>query len=110
MAVKAAVVAPAGTITVAGKAITSVLLVSLTTKPPLGAAALSVMVQVSVPNPVIAPLAHVSPETDGVGAVAVMPDPVNWTTFAGCVAASLLMVTCPDAIPAAVGLKCTCRL
>ena len=110
VAVKSALVSPAGTVTVTGKTIAALLLARLTVKPPLGAAALRVMVQASVPNPVIVSVAHDRAVTDGVGVVAVEAVPVSWTTVVGCSAASLLTVTCPEVVPAAEGLKRTCRL
>jgi len=56
VAVKLALVAPAATVTVAGKVTAELLLDRLTVKPPLGAAALNPTVQLSVPAPVIDPL------------------------------------------------------
>jgi len=60
VAVKLALVDPAPTVTEAGTVTAELLLVRLTANPPLGAAALSVTVQLSVPAPVIDPLAQVS--------------------------------------------------
>jgi hypothetical protein len=60
VAVKLAVVAPAATVTLAGTTTAELLLARLTANPPLGAAAFSVTVQLSVPAPVIDPLAQVS--------------------------------------------------
>jgi hypothetical protein len=54
--VNPALVAPAGTVTVLGTVTAELLLDRFTLRPPLGAEALSVTVQASVPNPVIAPL------------------------------------------------------
>jgi hypothetical protein len=59
VAVKLAVVAPAVTVTLAGTTTAALLLATLTANPPLGAAAFSVTVQLSVPAPVIDPLAQV---------------------------------------------------
>ena len=50
-----AVVAFAGTVTVAGTVTAALLLDRLTLSPPLGAAALSLTVQASVPDPVMDP-------------------------------------------------------
>jgi hypothetical protein len=61
VAVKLALVAFAATVTDAGTVTDASLLTRFTTKPPLGAAPLSVTVQASVPAPVIAPLAQVNP-------------------------------------------------
>jgi hypothetical protein len=60
VAVKLAVVDPAATVTEAGTVTAELLLARLTANPPLGAAAFSVTVQLSVPAPVIDPLAQVS--------------------------------------------------
>jgi hypothetical protein len=61
VAVNPALVALAGTTTVAGTVTAALLLVSPTLKPPLPAAALSVTVQLSLPEPVIDALLQVSP-------------------------------------------------
>ena len=68
VAVKAAVVAPAATITEVGTVTDELLLARLTVNPPVGAAALSVTVQLSVPAPVIDPLAQLSEDRFVVGA------------------------------------------
>ena len=60
VAVKLAVVEPAATVTEAGTVTAELLLARLTAKPPVGAAALSATVQVSVPAPVIDPLAQLN--------------------------------------------------
>ena len=60
VAVKLALVAPAATVTVAGTVTAELLLARLTVNPPLGAAALSATVQLSVPAPVIVPLAQLN--------------------------------------------------
>ena len=65
VAVKAAVVAPAATVTVAGTATDELLLARLTVNPPVAAAAFSVTVQLSVPAPVIEPLVQLSPLSIG---------------------------------------------
>ncbi len=62
VAVKLAVVAPAATVTVAGTVTDELLLARLTAKPPVGAAAFRVTVQLSVPAPVIEPLAQLNEE------------------------------------------------
>jgi hypothetical protein len=56
VALNPALVAFAGTVTVAGTVTAALLLDTLTHRPPLGAAALSVTVQASVPDPVMVPL------------------------------------------------------
>ncbi len=58
MAVKLPVVAPAATVTLAGTVTAELLLAKLTVSPPVGAAALNVTVQLSVPAAVIDPLAQ----------------------------------------------------
>jgi hypothetical protein len=54
--VNPALAAPAGTVTVLGTVTAELLLDKLTFRPPLGAEVLSVTVQASVPDPVMAPL------------------------------------------------------
>ena len=65
--------APAATVTVAGTVTAELLLARLTVNPPLGAAALSPTVQVSVPAPVIVPLAQLSEDRVAVGAATAAP-------------------------------------
>jgi hypothetical protein len=65
LAVKAALFAPAGTVTDAGTATAPLLLAKLTGRPPASAAAFSVTVQLSVPAPVIDPLVQASPLSTG---------------------------------------------
>jgi hypothetical protein len=60
VAVKAAVVEPAATVTEAGTVTALLLLARLTAKPPVGAAAFRVTVQLSVPDPVNDPLVQLS--------------------------------------------------
>ena len=59
-ALKLAVLAPAATVTEAGTVTAEMLLARLIVAPPLGAAALSATVQVSVPAPVIDPLTQLN--------------------------------------------------
>jgi hypothetical protein len=61
VAVKLAVVDPAATVTEAGAVTAELLLATLTANPPLGAAAFSVTVQLSVPAAVIDALAQFNP-------------------------------------------------
>jgi hypothetical protein len=75
VAEKLAVVAPAATMAVAGTVTAELLLARLTVKPPLGAAALSATVQVSIPDPVIDPLAQLN-ENRFVALVALAAVPV----------------------------------
>jgi hypothetical protein len=60
LAVKSTLVALAGTVTVLGIVTAERLLDRFTFSPPLGAAAFSVIVQASVPDPVMAPLVQYS--------------------------------------------------
>jgi hypothetical protein len=60
VAVNPALLALAGTVTVAGTVTAALLLARLTLKPPLPAAAVSVTVQLSLPDPVIDALLQVS--------------------------------------------------
>jgi hypothetical protein len=64
--VNEALVALAGTVTVAGNVTAALLLATLTLNPPLGAAAFSVTVQASVPAPVIDVLLQESAVSTGV--------------------------------------------
>jgi hypothetical protein len=61
VAVKLVVAAPAATVMLAGTATAELLLARLTADPPLGAAALKVTVQLSVPAEVINALAQLNP-------------------------------------------------
>jgi hypothetical protein len=54
--VNPALVAPAGTVTVLGTVTAELLLDRFTLRPPLGAEVLSITMQASVPDPVMAPL------------------------------------------------------
>jgi hypothetical protein len=66
VAVKLPVVAPAAIVTLAGTLTAELLLATPTANPPLGAAAFSVTVQLSVPAPVIDALPQLSPLSSGV--------------------------------------------
>jgi hypothetical protein len=61
VAVKLAEVEPGATVTVAGKTTAALLLARLTTNPPLGAAALNVTAQPSLPPPVMDPKVQLRP-------------------------------------------------
>ncbi len=100
VAAKLALMAPAGTVTVTGAETALLLLARVTANPPVAAATFSVTVQVSVPAPVIDPLAHVNPVSTGT------PVPLRFTDAAYPVAELLLNVREPDAAPAAVGANC----
>jgi hypothetical protein len=65
VAVKLPVAAPAATVTVAGTPTAESLLATLTANPPLGAATFNVIVQLSVPAPVIDELPQLSPLNTG---------------------------------------------
>ena len=79
VAVKPALVAFAGTVTEVGTITAESLLDRLTLNPPLGAAALNVTVQASVPDPVIDTLLQEIPLNAAVG-VAVTPVPLKLIT------------------------------
>jgi hypothetical protein len=77
VAVNPALLALAGTVTVAGTVTAALLLARLTLKPPLPAAAVSVTVQLSLPDPVIDALLQESALNAPVPAV---PVPVRLIT------------------------------
>jgi len=104
VAVKPALVSPAGTLTEAGTVTAALLLDRLTVSPPLAAAAFNVTVQLSVPAPVMALVAQLTPVGTGI------PVPLKVTAVEDPLDASLVTVTCPDSDPAAPGLNCTARL
>jgi hypothetical protein len=110
VAEKAALEALAGTVTVAGKVTAASLLERLTFNPPLPAAALSVTVQASVPEPVIELLAQESalsvPGTIG----ADVPVPLRLITADGLVAELLVRVSWPVTALATEGSKPTFRV
>ncbi len=101
VAVKAAVVAPAATVTVAGTATDELLLARLTVNPPVGAAAFSVTVQLSVPAPVIEPLVQLGPLSIGT------PVPLRLTPVEVPPEELLVRVSEREMAPAAVGSNCT---
>jgi hypothetical protein len=67
VAIKFAVVEPAATVAEAGTVTAELLLARLTVNPPVGAAALSPTVHVSVPAPVIDPLAQLNKDRVALG-------------------------------------------
>jgi hypothetical protein len=104
VAVNPALVAFAGTVTVAGTVTAALLLDRLTLRPLLGAAAFSVTVQASVPEPVMDELLQES----AVSAAAVVPAvPVPFRVIAAValVEELLAMVSCPVAAPSVAGLN-----
>jgi hypothetical protein len=109
VAVKLALLASAGTVTVAGTATALLLLVRLTAKPPLAAAAFSVTVQLSVPAPVIAALVQVR-LVKVVGVLAAIPVPLRPTTIVPLLEALLVIVNWPATVPVACGENCTLKL
>lgn len=101
VAVNTALDAPDATVTVVGR-VTAVLLLERTVlNPSLGAAAFSVTVQRSVPDPVREALVQESALTAG------MPVPLRPTTEVEPVEELVEMVSCPAADPDASGLNCT---
>jgi hypothetical protein len=111
VAVKPALVALAGTVTLAGTATAALLLDKLTVSPPLGAAAVNVTVQASVPDPVMDPLLQESVlNADSAAWELVAPVPLRLMTAAPLGNALLAMVSRPVVSPEATGLNCTLKL
>ncbi len=104
VAVKLAPVAPGATVTDAGTVTAELLLARLTGSPPLAAAAFRVTEQLSVPAPVIEPLAQLSPLNCGI------PIPLRLTAVEVPVEELLVSVNVPEAAPAAPGSNCTLRV
>lgn len=102
VAVNPALAAPAGTVTVLGTVTAELLLDKFTISPPLGAEVLSVTVQASVPDPVMAPLPQDSALNAGCAAI---PVPVRAITAVPFVEALLATVSCPVAVPVVAGLN-----
>jgi hypothetical protein len=109
VAVNSALVAFAGTVTVLGSVTAELLLNRFTTSPPLGAERVSVTVQASEPNPVMAPLLQDS-ALNAAEPVPVVPVPLKLITGVSVVEELLAMASCPVAVPAATGLNCTFKL
>lgn len=105
VAINAALLAPAATCTAVGTLTAVLLLIRLMESPLLGAVAVSVTVQLSVPAPVIVPLAHVSALREGV--VDTAPVPLSPTRIAAPLGSLLATANCPLAVPALVGEKLT---
>lgn len=106
-AVKVALVALAATVTDEGTVTALLSLVRLTVAPPLGAAAFSVTVHVSVDSPVNEVLVQMSALAGG---VVLLPMPLRSTAVVGFDATSLVTVICPVATPVLVGANCAVRL
>jgi hypothetical protein len=102
-------VAFAGTVTLTGTVTAVLLLDRLTTSPPLAAAAFSVTVQASVPDPVMDALLQES-ALSAAGGVSAVPVPLRLITAAPLVEELLMTVIAPVSVPAAAGLNCTFRL
>lgn len=107
VAVNPALVALAGTVTVAGTDTSPLLLETATLSPPLGAAALRVTVQASVPAVVMVPLLQLN-ELNAAALAA--PVPLRLITAEGLVEELLVMVSCPVTAPAVEGSNCTVRV
>jgi hypothetical protein len=107
--VNPALTAPAGTVTVLGTITAELLLDRFTISPPLGADVVSVTVQTSVPNPVMAPLLQDS-ALNAAEPVPVVPVPLKLITGVPDVEELLATVNCPVAVPAAAGLNCTFKV
>jgi hypothetical protein len=101
LAVKPALEAAAGTVTEAGTVTALLLLAKPTAKPPVVAAAFSVTVQLSVPVPVIEPLAQLRLVNTG------KPVPLRLIKVEVPLEELLLIVSCPVALPADAGWNCT---
>ena len=106
VAVNPALVALAGTVTVAGTVTATLLLERPTVNPPSGAAAVRVTVQASVPDPVIEEEPQVSP----LNAATAVPVPVKGSVAVEPLAELLEMESCPVAEPADVGSNCTVKV
>lgn len=104
VALNAALVAFAGTVTEDGTATELLLLDRATAMPLLGAAAVSATVQLSDPAPVIDVLPQERELSAAAGAAAV-PVPLRETTAELLVEEVLAMVSEPEMAPAAVGLN-----
>ncbi len=101
VAVKPPVVAPAATFMLAGIVTAELLLARLTTNPPLAAAAFKVTVQLSLPAPVIDPLAQLNALRTGT------PLPLKLITVDVPLDELLVKVNEPEAVPAVLGSNCT---
>jgi len=97
VAVKAALVAPAATVTLAGTVTELLLLARLTLTPPVGAAVFRLTVQASVPAPVKDDVTHASELSTAV------PVPLRLTTVVEPADALLVTLRDPVTAPAAAG-------
>jgi hypothetical protein len=109
VAANVALVAFAGMVTDAGTVTAALLLVRLTPRPPLPAAALSVTVQLSVSAPVIDVSLHDTPFKTPTAAAEKVCIPVPFScTVAALADALVATVNSPVAAPALAGLNCNC--
>ena len=99
----------AGTVTVLGTVTAELLLDRFTVSPSLGAEAVRVTVQASVPDPVMAPLLQFS-ALNAAEPVPVVPVPLRVITGVPVVEDLVAIVSCPVAVPAAAGLNCKFKL
>lgn len=99
--VKLALLEPAATVTEAGTVASELLLERLTTKPPFAAAVFKVAVQLSVPAPVMVPLAQLRAVSTGT------PVPLRPTTIDAPFEELLFSDSCPVSAPAVLGSNCT---
>jgi hypothetical protein len=109
VAVNWALVAFAGTVTVLGIVKVELLLARFTGSPPSGAAAVSVRVHASVPDPVMAPLLQYIALSAAVP-MPVVPVPLRLITGDAVVEELLAIVSCPVVVPAAAGLNWTFKV
>jgi hypothetical protein len=99
----------AGTVTVLGTVSAELLLDRFTVSPSLGAEAVRVTVQASVPDPNMAPLLQFS-ALNAAEPVPVVPVPLRVITGVPVVEDLVAIVSCPVAVPAAAGLNCKFKL
>lgn len=108
VAEKFALLAPEGTVTEAGTEITLLLLVRFTINPLLGADAVSVTVQLSVPVPIIEELAQLRPDRETVPELDPLPCSLIVLVLVFVLVLFIaLMVSCPVESVVVLGLKCT---
>jgi len=105
VAVKLALLAPAAISTVLGTLTFALLLFNATARPPLGAAAFSVTVQLSLPAPMTDPFVQVN----ALSAATLLdtPVPLRSAVIVPLLAALLVIASCPVAFPVPVGAKVT---
>jgi len=109
VAVNPTPVAFAGMVTVLGIVTAELLLDRFTLSPPLGAAAVSVTVHASVPDPAMTPLLQDS-ALNAAEPVPVVPVPFRVTTGVPVVEELVPIVSRPVAVPSAAGLNCKFKL